>query len=433
MIEKDFTNDFSAKSWIVTAQGSMFPLQNIPFGVFIDDNGVEHAGTVIGDVAISFNSLTEKGFLKGDAAVPDPILYGLLYENRKRARAIRQAIFTLFHEGENTLKSDAKACAECMFPLDTISPIYPFEIRGYVDFYSSENHASNVGKMFRPQGDSLLPNWKHLPVAYNGRASSIILANEDVTRPCGQTKPADRESPVFGPTKELDFELEIGSFVGCDSALNVPITTDEVADYVLGLVLVNDWSARDIQRWEYQPLGPFLAKSFATSISPWIVTLEALEPFRVSGPIQEPAVLPYLMQSEPWHYDISLEVLLQTQKMSKPQVVCSTNFRTMYWSLAQQLAHMTVNGCDVEMGDLFASGTISGAEPGTYGSMLELSWKGEKPITLSETGETRTFIEDGDVVTMRGWCERDKVKIGFGDLANAVIPANAPDHAFASA
>jgi fumarylacetoacetase len=297
----------------------------------------------------------------------------------------------------------------------------PFSVGAFVDFYSSEHHASNVGKMFRPQGDPLLPNWKHLPVGYNGRASTVLPSGIPIVRPCGQSKPPDAETPVFGPSKALDFELEMGFFLGAESPFWRPIPADEADQFIFGLVLVNDWSARDIQAWEYQPLGPFLSKSFATSISDWVVTLEALEPWACDGPPQDPEPLAYLRTNQKWHYDIQLEVAIQTKRMTRPQTICRSNARHLYWSIAQQLAHQTINGTHVSEGDLYASGTISGPTPESRGCMLELTWRGQDPIVLHETGETRSWIEDGDTVIMRGWCDGTGYRIGFGELRTKVF------------
>jgi fumarylacetoacetase len=294
-------------------------------------------------------------------------------------------------------------------------------INAFVDFYSGINHASNVGKMFRPDQPPLLPNYRHLPVGYNGRASSVIVSGEPIHRPKGQTKAADSEMPTFGPTKELDFELEMGFFTGKGSQMGEPIPIAECEDHIFGLVIVNDWSARDVQRWEYQPLGPFLAKSFGTSISPYVVTLDALEPWRIEGPKQDPPVLPHLQNPGPSHFDIQLEVSIQSEKMTKPQVICRSNTKYLYWSFIQQLAHQSSNGTPIEAADLYASGTISGEAEDSFGSMLELCWKGTKPITLTETGETRTFIEDGDIVTMTAWCQGDGYRVGFGEVSAKVV------------
>jgi fumarylacetoacetase len=298
----------------------------------------------------------------------------------------------------------------------------PVDIRDYTDFYSSRQHATNVGMMMRGPENALTPNWLHVPIAYHGRASSIVISGTDLHRPCGQTKADGASAPSFGPSRNLDFELEMGFFVGPGNELGQPIPIVAAREHIFGMVLVNDWSARDIQKWEYQPLGPFLAKNFGTSISPWIVTLDALEPFRIPSPVQDPAPLPYLQTTGPQAYDINLEVYLQTAKMDRPYRISTSNARHLYWNIAQQLAHHTINGCNLEPGDLLASGTISGPHPDSYGSILELAWKGTKPLQLPN-GEQRTFLEDGDRVTMTGWCQGPGYRVGFGEVSGKILPA----------
>jgi fumarylacetoacetase len=296
------------------------------------------------------------------------------------------------------------------------------DIGDYTDFYSSREHATNVGTMLRGPENSLMPNWLHLPVAYHGRASSVVVSGTDLYRPMGQAKPPSADAPTFGPSRSLDFELEMGFFIGPGNDLGRPIPIEQAREHIFGMVLVNDWSARDIQAWEYQPLGPFLAKNFGTSISPWVVTLDALEPFRTAGPAQDPQPLPYLRSVGNWAYDIHLEVSLQGEKMAQQHRICTSNMRYMYWNICQQLAHHTVNGCNLRTGDLLASGTISGKAPDSYGSLLELSWKGTKPLAFPN-GETRTFLQDGDRVTMTGWCQGDGYRVGFGKVTGKILPA----------
>jgi fumarylacetoacetase len=298
----------------------------------------------------------------------------------------------------------------------------PAAIGDYTDFYSSREHATNVGIMMRGPDNALMPNWLHLPVAYHGRASSVVISGTPVRRPCGQIKPDGAEHPIFGPTRALDFELEMGFFVGPGNELGRPISIAEAADHIFGLVLVNDWSARDIQRWEYQPLGPFLSKSFATSISPWVVSLEALEPFRCTGPVQDPAPLLYLQSPGRWALDIRLEVWLRSAKMADAARISLSNSKNLYWNICQQLAHHTINGCNLRPGDLLASGTISGPAPDSRGSLLELAWKGTTPVSLPG-GEKRVFLEDGDQVIMTGWCEGTDYRIGFGTVEGTIQPA----------
>jgi fumarylacetoacetase len=291
----------------------------------------------------------------------------------------------------------------------------------YTDFYSSIEHATNVGTMFRDPNNALLPNWKHLPVGYHGRASSIVVSGTPVIRPKGQTKADDAEMPTFGPTKLLDFELEMAFVVGKETAMGESVTADNAEEHIFGMVIFNDWSARDIQKWEYVPLGPFLAKNFASSVSPWIVTIEALNPFRVKGPVQDPKVLPYLEYSGEKNIDINLEVLIQTEH-SEPFKVCRSNYQYMYWNMEQQLAHHTINGCNIRVGDMMASGTISGPTPDSYGSMLELSWRGTKPIRMPD-GSERKFINDHDTVIMKGYSEKAGLRIGFGEVKTKILPA----------
>ena len=300
--------------------------------------------------------------------------------------------------------------------------LLPVDVGDYTDFYSSLEHATNVGTMLRGADKALQPNWRHLPVAYHGRASSVVVSGHDFPRPCGQTKPDGSDAPVFGPTRALDFELETGAIVGVGNDLGRPIPVGQARDHVFGLVLLNDWSARDIQAWEYVPLGPFLSKNFCTTISPWVVTLDALEPFRVAGPIQEPTPLPYLRTEGAQTYDIRLEVYLQGEKMARPHRICATNYQGMYWSIAQQVAHHTVNGCRLRPGDLLGSGTISGSAPESFGSLLELTWRGARPLSFPD-GETRTFLQDGDRVTLTGWCQGDGYRVGFGEATGKVLPA----------
>jgi len=298
----------------------------------------------------------------------------------------------------------------------------PVTIGDYTDFYSSKEHATNVGIMFRGKENALMPNWLHLPVAYHGRASSVVLSGTDIIRPKGQTKADDAEMPSFGPTKLLDFELEMGFFIGTGNKLGVPIPADKADEHIFGMVMVNDWSARDIQKWEYVPLGPFLAKNFATSISPWIVTLEALEPFKTKKVIQDPEPLPYLRSKGDWAYDIKLDVSIKTEKLKAPFIISKSNYRYMYWDICQQLAHHTVNGCNMRTGDMLASGTISGPDKSSYGSLLEITWRGTEPLKLPDN-EERKFLLDGDELTITGWCQGEGYRVGFGEVKGKIIPA----------
>lgn len=416
---------------------SHFPLQNLPWGIFSPyDGGPRRVGVRLGDWVIDTAVLQAEGFFDGphlqQTAVFDaPTLNGFMALGRPAWQEARAALQALLAADNPRLRDDAGLRQRLFHPLDRVHVHLPAAIGDYTDFYAAEYHAANVGKMFRPQDDPLLPNWKHLPVGYHGRASSVVLSGTEVVRPWGQILPPGASQPRLAPTAELDFELEVGFFTGPGNPLGSPIPVHEAADHIFGLVLVNDWSARDIQRWEYRPLGPFLAKNFATSISPWVVTLEALAPFRVPGPAQAPPPLPYL-SGEHFNYDITLEVCLQTPAMSAPAVIARSNHQHLYWRLAQMLAHHTLTGCNIRPGDLLASGTISGPTPGSYGSMLELAWRGTRPIQLPG-GESRAFLEDGDTVILRGWCQGEGYRIGLGEVSGAVQPAPLPGNKWQAA
>lgn len=382
-------------------------------------------GTRLGDTIIDIFMLAECDLLSSTgiprAVLMETRLNRLLKEGRGPVKKLRDRLIELFDTNNPELRDNAALHPSVMLPVNEAVMHVPCAIGDYTDFYSSRQHAYNVGCMFRDPANALLPNWLHLPVGYHGRASSIIPSGESIHRPCGQYKPSPDAAPVFGPSRQLDFELEVGFFTYEGKPLGQRISTAEAEDRIFGLSLFNDWSARDLQAWEYVPLGPFLGKNFASSISPWVVTLDALEPFRVAGPVQEPAVLPYLQYDGMKHYDIALEVAILTAGGNET-VICRSNFKHLYWNMAQQLAHHTVNGCNVRAGDLMASGTISGDAPDSFGSMLELSWKGTKPVKLND-GSERKFIEDGDTVIMRGYCEKVGIRIGFGEVQSTVLPA----------
>jgi fumarylacetoacetase len=337
-------------------------------------------------------------------------------------REARAVISRLLRHDEPTLRDNPALCDRALVPASDVAMLLPAAVGDYTDFYSSREHATNVGIMLRGPDAALQPNWLHLPVAYHGRASSVVVSGTDLHRPKGQTKADTASAPSFGPSRALDFELEVGFFVGPGNDLGRPIPIDRAAEHVFGLVLVNDWSARDIQKWEYVPLGPFLAKNFGTTVSPWVVPLDALEPFRTAGPPQDPEPLPYLRTVGDWAFDVRLEVHLQTATMDRPHRVCVSNMKYLYWNVCQQLAHHTVNGCNLRPGDLLATGTVSGPTPDSYGSLLELAWKGTRPISLP-TGETRVFLQDGDRVTLTGWCQGDGYRIGFGEATGRILPA----------
>lgn len=418
-------NDPSRTSWLPVPEDSDFPIQNIPFGVFLTRDDVITIGTRIGDTAIDLGALHQLGYFN-DIPLTDDIflqdtLNDFISDGKKTWRLVRNRISEIFDKNNKELQQNEAHKKIILFTLDEIEMQLPVQIGDYTDFYSSKEHATNVGKMFRDPENALLPNWLHIPVGYHGRSSSIIPSGTPVRRPNGQTLPKDSKTPVFGPSKRVDFELEMAFITTDANKLGEPIPIEEAEEYIFGLVLFNDWSARDIQKWEYVPLGPFLGKSFASSISPWIVTLDALEPFRVKGPEQKPLPLPYLQQKGPGSFDIQLEVDLIPEN-GEANTICHSNFRYMYWSMAQQLTHHTINGCNVISGDMMGSGTISGPGPDSYGSMLELSWGGSKPLQLSN-GETRTFIEDMDTVVMRGFCEKNGLRIGFGEVSSKLLPA----------
>ncbi len=419
----------AARSFIEVAPDSEFPIQNLPLGVFRRP-GAEHpnVGVRIGDYVLDLKVLEHRGAFArtrlGDTHVfCKRSLNKFMSLGRDCWRDARARIYELLRADSPELRDDRALRDECLLPIGDVELHLPAEIGDYTDFYSSREHATNVGIMLRGKDNALQPNWLWLPVAYHGRASSIVVSGADLHRPCGQTRADDAERPGFGPSRLVDFELEMGMFVGPGNALGRPIPVAEAESHVFGLVLVNDWSARDIQKWEYVPLGPFLAKNFGTTISPWVVPLDAIEPFRCAGPAQDPAPLDYLRPPRPdATFDIRLEAALQGATMSTPHVISRSNFRHLYWSLAQQLAHHTVNGCNLRPGDLLASGTISGPTPDSCGSLIELTWRGERPIALPN-GEQRRFLQDGDRVTLRGYCEGDGYRVGFGECSGRVLPA----------
>lgn len=417
-------NNPSLKSWVEVKAHSDFPIQNLPFGIFRTGKKTARAGVAIGERIIDLAELARAGFMN-EIDLPagvfeEQYLNSFMALGRQKARQVRNRISALLR-AENTELRDAKHLHDDILVQQREAELLmPVKVGDYTDFYSSIEHATNVGTMFRDPNNALLPNWRHLPVGYHGRASSIVVSGVPVRRPKGQSKNPDQELPVFGPSKRLDFELEM-AFITCgETKMGERIPTSRAEDFIFGFVLFNDWSARDIQSWEYVPLGPFLAKNFASSVSPWVVTLDALEPFRVMGPRQEPEVLPYLKVEGDKNFDIHLEVSIQP-KGSTEQVVARSNFKHMYWNVNQQLAHHTINGCNINVGDMYASGTISGPTPDSYGSMLELSWKGTKPIPMPDRSE-RKFLHDGDTVIMRGYGEKDGVRIGFGEVKAEILP-----------
>lgn len=419
-------NDPSIQSWLDVPENSDFPIQNIPFGVFKSENVPARVGTRIGDQIIDLNALFILGYLDNlpftNTDFNTDSLNNLMQKGKKATSDLRNRISKLFNKENNDLSSNSHHVQQVVFTVEQVEMCMPVKVGDYTDFYSSRDHATNVGTMFRDPDNALLPNWLWIPVGYHGRASSIIPSGTPIRRPKGQQKPSEDEDPVFGPCKLLDFELEMAFVTFDGKPLGDSISTKEAKDYIFGMCIMNDWSARDIQKWEYVPLGPFLAKSFASSVSPWIVTMDALEPFSIEGPKQDPKVLPYLEYEGKHHYDINLEVGIVPEN-SEETVVCSSNYKHLYWNMAQQLAHHSVNGCNIRCGDMMASGTISGPTPESFGSMLEISWKGTKPLKLKD-GTERKFIQDTDTVVMRGHCEKDGVRIGFGEVSTKVLPAN---------
>ena len=421
-------NDPNRKTWLDTPKDTDFPIQNIPFGVFLTRDDIITIGTRIGDYAIDLGALHQLGYFEGIPLTDDIFLQDTLNDfisdGKKTWRLVRNRIADIFDAENSKLKNNKDQRNIVLFTLDEIEMQLPVQVGDYTDFYSSKEHATNVGTMFRDPEHALLPNWLHLPVGYHGRSSSIIPTDIPVHRPYGQILPKGASQPILAPSKLVDFELEMAFITTDANVLGEPIPIEEAEDYIFGMVLFNDWSARDIQTWEYVPLGPFLAKNFASSVSPWIVTLDALEPFRTTGPKPEKELLPYLQSKGKKGFDIKLEVAIKPEN-SQETTVSKSNFKYMYWNMSQQLAHHTVNGCPVNSGDMMGSGTISGPTPDSYGSMLELSWKGEKPIKLND-GSERKFIEDNDTVIMRGYCEGKDRRIGFGEVRTKLLPVFEP-------
>ena len=424
MVKNIKANDPSIKSWLEISKESDFPIQNLPFGIYSTKNKTKRVGVAIGNQILDLYNLYKLEYLDSlsfcEHCFSNEFLNRMMGHGKLEIRDLRNRISELLNADNSELSQNKEDIAKVL-DLQIESEMHlPVKIGDYTDFYSSEQHAFNVGSMFRDPDNALLPNWKHIPVAYHGRSSSIIPSGKDVIRPKGQQKLDDNENPIFGASKLLDFELEMGFITFQGKPLGNTISTEEADEYIFGMCLFNDWSARDIQKWEYVPLGPFLAKNFASSMSCWIVTLDALEPFRTAGPIQKPKVLPYLEYNGNKHLDIELTVAIQTENGSK-KVVANSNYKHMYWNMNQQLAHHTVNGCNVNCGDMFASGTISGPEVGSFGSMLEISWKGTKPVNMPD-GSERKFVQDGDSVIFNGRAKNKYFNIGFGELISKVLP-----------
>lgn len=418
-------NDPKLKSWVDVPSGSDFPIQNLPFGIFKTKYLSAVAGVAIGNHVVDLVYLQEHRFLDSLGLPPgifnQRTLNDFFAQGRKKVREVRERVSQLLRHDTEELRDQVAAREIALIPMAECQMLMPVSIPNYTDFYSSEEHATNVGSLFRDPKNALLPNWKHLPVGYHGRASSIVVSGTPIHRPRGQVKLPDSDVPVFCPSQKMDFELELAFITCSNTTLGNHIPLNQSEEHIVGLVLFNDWSARDIQQWEYVPLGPFLGKNFASTISPWVVTLDALEPFRSEGPKQVPHVLPYLAFEGERNLDIQLEVVLQPAK-GEAAVLSRTNAKYLYWNMAQQLTHHTVNGCNIQVGDLYASGTISGPSPGSYGSLLELTFNGQKPLRLPG-GEERRFLEDTDTVIMKGHAERSGVRIGFGSCVGKLLPA----------
>lgn len=418
-------NDPSLKSWVEVPQGSDFPIQNLPFGIFKTADKTPRAGVAIGEHILDLQEVQQAGLFSAvklpEGIFAKEVLNDFMDLGKETGRKLRERVSELLREDNAELRDNDSLKAKALVKMSDAEMLMPVRVGDYTDFYSSKEHATNVGTMFRDPDNALLPNWKHIPVGYHGRASSIIISGTPIRRPKGQYKDPNMETPEFGPSRRLDFELEMAFITGQSNPMGESISTDQAEDYIFGFVLFNDWSARDIQAWEYVPLGPFLAKNFASSISPWIVTMDALEPFRVEGPKQEPEVLPYLKSEGKKNFDIKLEVAIQPES-SEAKTVCHSNFKYMYWNVNQQLAHHTINGCNIRTGDMYASGTISGPDQESFGSMLEIAWKGTKPVAMPD-GSERKFINDQDTVIMRGFAEKEGVRIGFGEVSTKVLPS----------
>ncbi|WP_066737354.1 fumarylacetoacetase [Cupriavidus sp. D384] len=413
-------------SWVASANDGQthFPLQNLPYGIFSMGNSAPRVGVAIGDQVLDLSVLDDAGLLpaavKGAFAAPN--LNRFIALGKPVWTDTRAALTALLSADNQTLAGNGALRDKALVPVSAVTLHLPVDIPGYTDFYSSREHATNVGRMFRDPANALLPNWLEIPIGYNGRASSVVVSGTALRRPNGQIKLPDEARPVFSPCRKLDYELEMAFIVGKPSNLGEPVSTAEASAHMFGMVILNDWSARDIQQWEYVPLGPFNSKGFGTSISPWVVTMDALEPFRSENPAQSPEPLAYLQQPARNAYDIALEVALQPQGAATATTVCRTNFKAMYWTMAQQLAHHTVSGCNVRVGDLMGSGTISGTTPDSFGSLLETTRNGAERVTLAD-GVTRGFLEDGDTVTMTGWCQGDGYRVGFGEVTGQILPA----------
>jgi fumarylacetoacetase len=407
------------QTWIKIDKNSDFSIYNLPFGVYSTESKNKKIGIAIGDMVLNLEGINKLGVFDdlniGSNVFVSNYLNDFISLGKKTTVKVREIVQKELCDTSSVLRNNNSI----FIKQEDVTMHMPVKIGDYTDFYSSIEHATNIGTMFRDPKNALLPNWKHLPVGYHGRASSIILSGQNIYRPKGQVMLIDNTAPSFQESSRVDFELEMGFIIGKSTNLGESVSAEEAENFIFGKVLFNDWSARDIQKWEYVPLGPFLAKSFASSISPWVVTLEALEPFKTNGPIQDPEVLPHLATKGAKNYDINLEVLIQPEKENE-KIVSKSNFKFMYWNMCQQVAHHTSNGCNMNIGDMMASGTISGKDPDSYGSMLELSWAGSKPVSLNN-GDFRKFIEDNDTVIMRGYCQKESIRVGFGEVKTKLL------------
>lgn len=418
-------NNPNRKSWLHVDKNSDFPIQNIPFGVFITKEDIITIGTRIGDYAIDLGAFHQLGYFEGIPLTDDMFmqdsLNDFISDGRKTWRLVRNRIADIFDAKNEVLRDNTKHREIIIFDVDEIEMLLPVNVGDYTDFYSSKEHATNVGEMFRGKENALMPNWLHIPVGYHGRSSSIVVSGTSIYRPQGQTLKLNETLPSFGPTTMLDMELETAFITTDVNNFGEPISVDDAHEYIFGMVLLNDWSARDIQKWEYVPLGPFLGKNFASTISPWIVTMDALEPFRCESPKKDIKPLPYLQQKRADNsFDIQLKAYLETPEGDK-NLLTETNYKYLYWTMDQQLAHHTVNGCIVRSGDLMGSGTISGPSIDSYGSMLELTWGGKKPIELKD-GSKRIYFNDYDKVIFTGHCKNEEIAIGFGKCEGKILP-----------
>lgn len=414
------------KSFMQVSPESHFPIQNLPYGVFKPDpDSQPRPGVAIGDYVLDLSVLADTGLfngplLSGSDCFNQPTLNTFMGMGRPAWKEARATIQKLLSEDEPTLRDNTNLREKSLVPMSKVEMLVPMTIGDYTDFFSSMHHAKNCGVIFRGPQNPINLNWYYLPIAYHGRASSVVISGTDIVRPRGQGPPTGDSPPSFGPSKKLDFELEMAAVVGPGNKLGTSIDINNATDHIFGLVLMNDWSARDIQGWEYVPLGPFLGKSFGTTISPWIVTLDALEPFACDAPKQDPPPLPYLAEKTSKNYDIQLEVQIKPSGQ-EPCVVTKSNFNHLYWTVTQQVAHHTINGCNLRPGDLFGTGTISGPEPESLGCLLELTWNGQKPLSLN--GKSRTFLEDGDEVTFTGVCKGNGYNVGFGTCTGKILPS----------